>query len=354
MSALGPERWFIDPLGTEAQGVSIRSLLAATDFSEEARHAVDRVAHLSSELNAKATLLHIGKPRPDREPERSFAPSERPTSLPAHRALDVVAAELAAVHGIVVRAETRRGDVCDQLLLMAKTVDLVALSSTRRNPLHRLVIGSIAGRVLDRCRKPVLVVKQAPRGPYRRVLVLTDFSERSIAAAELAARLAPEAELHLFHAIDLRGEADMRFAEVPDSVMRNQRLKRKAAAQIKMDRSTESIGLPSSRFAHAFGHGSVVPLALLKQRALDSDLLVVAKRVRPMTRSFLFWSNARRLSDECPCDILVVPTTDGDIERRRSEGDRDCDGASQAGSIGNRGLRQSAARQPVNGTGASR
>jgi nucleotide-binding universal stress UspA family protein len=318
MSALGSERWFIDPPGTEPRELMISSLLAATDFSEEAQHAVDRVGYLARELNATATLVHIDKSRPNSEQEGTLAPSERSPTLPGHLELELAASELAAAHEIDVRAETRRGDVCDQLFLMANAVDMIAVSAKQRHPLHRMVFGSIAGRLLDRCRKPVLVVKRAPQGPYRRVLVLTDFSERSIAAAELAACIAPEAELHLFHAIDLRGETDMRFAEIPDSVIRMHRLKRKAAAQIEMDRTLASLGLPSSRFAHAFGHGSVVPLALLKQRALDSDLLVVAKRFRPVTRSFILWSNARRLSDECPCDVLVVPTIDRDFESRPS------------------------------------
>ena len=329
MSALGPERWFVDPPRPEEHQVPIRSLLAATDFSEEAWHAVDRVGYLSSELKATATVLHVDKSRPDREPERRFTPPARSGNLPAHRSLDAVATELAAIHRIEVRAETRRGDVYDQLLLMAKTVDVVALSSKRRNPLHRLVFGSIAGRLLDRSTTPVLLVKQAPRGPYRRVLVLTDFSERSIAAAELAARIAPEAELHLFHAIDLRDETDMRFAEVPDSVVRNQRLKRMAAAQTRMDKAVSSIRAPSSRIAHAFGHGNVVPLALLKQRTLASDLLVVARSSRPSARSFLFWSNARRLSDECLCDVLVVPTIESELDSRRAAGDRTFDNVYQ-------------------------
>lgn len=330
MSALGPERWFVDPPRTDEHEVSIRSLLTATDFSEEAWHAVDRVGYLSNELGATTTLLHVDKSGRDREPERRFTPPARSGNLPAQRSLDAVATELATVHGIEVRAETRRGDVCDQLLLMSNVVDVVALSAKRRNPLHRLMFGSIAGRLLERCRKPVLVVKQAPRGPYRRVLVLTDFSERSIAAAELAACIAPEAELHLFHAIDLRDETDMRFTEVPDSVVRNQRLKRMAAAQTRMDKAVGSIRVSSSRFAHAFGHGNVVPLALLKQRALDSDLLVLARSARPLARSFLFWSNARRLSDECPCDVLVVPTIESDFDGRRAAGDRKYDNVYQS------------------------
>lgn len=308
MSALKSPQWFINPSVDAAQASSIRSLLVATDLSPEARHAVDRVSQLSRQLGATATLLHVDNTPAEREPERRFAPLRRSVISPAHRIVDRMASELAAAHGIGVQAETRRGDVCDQILLMSETADLLSMATKRRNPLHRLVFGSIPGRLLDRCRKPMLLVKQAPRGPYRRVLVLTDFSDESVAAAALAARIAPEAELHLFHAIPLRDETEMRMAEVPASVIRTQRLKAKAAAQIRMDRAMASIGDAASRFAHAFGHGNIVPLALLKQRALDSDLLVVANRTRPDARNFRFWRTARRLSDDCPCDVLVVPT----------------------------------------------
>lgn len=319
VSALIPKARFVDnAVDDVVDAPAIRSFLVATDLSEEARLAVDRFAQLSAQLGTLTTLLHVEKSSSDRRPDRRIAPLRHATTSSAYRTLNLTANELTVAHGIEVRAETRRGDVCEQILLMSGSADVVAMASKRRNPLHRLVFGSIPGRLLDRCRRPMLVVKQAPRGAYRSVVVLTDFSAGSIAAAELAASIAPEAELHLFHAIDLREETEMRFAEVPESVIRKQRLKRRAAAQVRMDRALESIGASSSRFAHGFGHGDVVPLAMLKQQALDADLLVVARRSRPATRSFLFWSIARRLSDDCPCDVLVVPTRDADWASQRS------------------------------------
>lgn len=282
MSALMPKARFVDnAVDDVVDAPAIRSFLVATDLSEEARLAVDRVAQLSAQLGTLTTLFHVEKPSSDRGSDRRIAPSRHATTSSAHRTLNLTANELTVAHGIEVQAETRRGDVCEQILLMSGSVDVVAMASKRRNPLHRLVFGSITSRLLDRCRRPMLVVKQAPRGAYRSVVVLTDFSAGSIAAAELAASIAPEAERHLFHAIDLREETEMRFAEVPESVIRKQRLKRRAAAQVRMDRALESIGASSSRFAHGFGHGDVVPLAMLKQQALDADLLVVARRSGP-------------------------------------------------------------------------
>ena len=319
MSALMPEEHVADSANDAAgDAYAIRSFLVATDLSAEARLAVDRVALLSAQLGTAMTLLHVDKPTSEREPETRFAPLKPEATWPEHRRLNLLAHELTAAHRIEVGAATRRGDVCEQILLMSKTADVLAMASKRRNPLHRLIFGSIPGRLVDRCRKPVLVVKRAPREAYRRVLVLTDFSTSSINAAELAACIAPAAELHLFHAIDLRDETEMRFAEIPDSVIRKQRFKRRAAAQVRMDLALESIDVPSSRLTHGFGHGRVVPLALLKQQALDSDLLVVARRIRPAAKSFLFWSIARRLYDDCTCDVLVVHKEDTEGVNRRS------------------------------------
>lgn len=319
MSALMPEQRFADcAIDAAGDAQAIRSILVATDLSEEAELAVDRVALLSVQLGTGMMLLHVDRPTTDREPVARFAPLRPVTTCTGHKKLSLLANELSAAHGIEVQAATRRGDVCEQILLMSETADVLAMTSKRRNPLHRLVFGSIPGRLVERCRTPVLVVKRFPREAYRRVVVLTDFSASSIAAAEFAACIAPAAELHLFHAIDLRDETEMRFAEVPETVIRKQRLKRRAAAQARMDSALESIDVPSSRLAHGFGHGKVVPLALLKQQALDSDLLVVARRFRPVAKSFLFWSIARRLSDDCPCDVLVVPTKEAEGVNRRS------------------------------------
>ena len=46
----------------------------------------------------------------------------------------------------------------------------------------------------------MLVVKRPVRGPYRRVLVATDFSDQSGQALEFSLRLAPGAKVHILHA----------------------------------------------------------------------------------------------------------------------------------------------------------
>jgi nucleotide-binding universal stress UspA family protein len=303
----------IDTAGSEEKSTALRSLLVATDLCDAAGHAVDRIARLAGQIGASATVAHVDRSWSAPAAARHPAPSRHEPDRSARQRLSVLARDLASTHGIVVRAESRRGDVCEQILAMSATADLLALSSKRRHPLHRFVFGSVAGRLLDRCRKPMLLVKRPAREPYRRVLILMDFSARSIEAAEFAAQIAPAAELHLFHAINLRDETDMRFAEVPDSLIRRQRVQRRAVAQARMDHTVGVLDAPAERLVRAFGYGDVAPLALLKQRALDSDLLVVAKQARRGTRSLRFWSTARRLSDNCACDVLVMPIRDDPV-----------------------------------------
>ena len=140
MSALMPKARFVDnAVDDVVDAPAIRSFLVATDLSEEARLAVDRVAQLSAQLGTLTTLLHVEKSSSDRRPDRRIAPLRHATTSSAYRTLNLTANELTVAHGIEVRAETRRGDVCEQILLMSGSADVVAMASKRRNPLHRLV-----------------------------------------------------------------------------------------------------------------------------------------------------------------------------------------------------------------------
>lgn len=79
--------------------------------------------------------------------------------------------------------------------------DLVVTGSRGADFGHRLV-GSVAERVVRMSLRPVLLVRRAPRTPYRRILVPVDFSIWSELSIHTALRVVPGAHLVLLHAVD--------------------------------------------------------------------------------------------------------------------------------------------------------
>src|SRR5699024_4984017 len=64
-------------------------------------------------------------------------------------------------------------------------------------------VSTIGRQLLRRAACSVLVVKSRPRGPYRHLLVGTDFTAESCRGLETAAAWFADAELSLMHVLDI-------------------------------------------------------------------------------------------------------------------------------------------------------
>jgi nucleotide-binding universal stress UspA family protein len=114
--------------------------------------------------------------------------------LVSRRALDVKVE-------IVMRA----GNVVREILAQARAsrADLVVIGSHGRGGVQRLVLGSVAEKVLRQATCPVLTVRRGvsrtrrSRSPFKTILCPTDFSTAGNKAVGYAKRLAREADAQL-------------------------------------------------------------------------------------------------------------------------------------------------------------
>ena len=140
-----------------------KHILLTTDFSEESYRAFAPVIDLAEALGARITLLYV-LPTMDHQP--TGAPFVSPVPLPTdEELLQRARADLELLRdrfaGVELRLEARVGDdIGDTIKACADElgVDLVALASHGRGGLSRLVMGSVAQRVLKHSTVPVLVV----------------------------------------------------------------------------------------------------------------------------------------------------------------------------------------------------
>ena len=144
-----------------------------------------------------------------------------------------------------------------------------------------------------------------PLGPGHKVLVLTDLSDESVAAAKVAAAVAPAAQVHLFHVLSLREEEEMRMVGIAPAVIRRQRRVIMVQAHLRMHELVSHLE-GSSRFVYAFGHGSLNPVVLRKIESIGADLLVLARKPRSGLRALCRPGTAQRLVDQCRCHVLAV------------------------------------------------
>jgi nucleotide-binding universal stress UspA family protein len=280
---------------------TLESLLIATDFSPEARHAAQRGARLAKEAGAtRVALMHVLGAAPE-----GF---ERQVAAQAERALAELAAQLGPLAGITVEPRLARGSAVDRLAEAGSAFSLIVAGARGEDPLFDLALGRTSERLIRRSKRPVLLVKSEPRGPYARVLAAVDFSPPSQAAALLAARLAPGASLELAHAFESEFESTLRFAGAADDQVALYRQQARAGAEADMERMIAEAGLPAARLTRTIVHGYAPRVIAEAAAGAGAELVAVGRHQPSRLEALLLRSVALEVVERTPCDVLVVPS----------------------------------------------
>jgi nucleotide-binding universal stress UspA family protein len=289
----------------------INSLLAATDFSELSRLAAERAARLAGASGARLYLVHAVSGRALVQLEQLLGMNtavEAQLLAQARQALDHLADALSAAHGVTVDRTLLQGAVLDQITQEANRVeaDIVVVGARGTGYLRHFLLGSTAERLLRKSLHPMLVVKQAPREAYRRVLVPVDFSAWSAPLIELAREVAPGAHLVLLNAYEVPFEGKLRFASVADATIESYRAKSHRAASLQLQALAADAGLKPADWTPCIPHAEPSQAIIEHEQAFDCDLIVIGKQGQSMTEDLLLGSVTKHVLVECAGDVLVA------------------------------------------------
>jgi nucleotide-binding universal stress UspA family protein len=285
------------------------TLLAATDFSADADNAVSRAAMLAGAHGAALELLHVID-ESALDALRRVSPASvdlETTLLDATRALlDRRAVGIEQADSIRATPAVRVGSVRDEILAAAERVDLVVLGARGENPIRDAILGTTAESLLRKCRRPVLVVKRPAERRYGRVLVAADFSAHSPVVLREALRIAPAAELDLFHAYQLAFEGRLQYAGVQAPEIERFRAQVRDEAKAKLDALVADIGVIPDRVYPVLGHGDPSSLLLRKASELGVDLIAIGKRGESALEELFLGSVTRHVLADAECDVLML------------------------------------------------
>ncbi len=289
------------------------SLLAATDFSDPARHALERAAQLTATLSgARLTLAHIVSSSM-LERLRGLVQDEAPGVQArlldeAQAALNEQVAQLTGKYGCPAETVLRQGlalhaipDLADEL-----QADLLVMGARGAHFVHELLIGSTTERVLRQTRRPLLAVKQRPRGAYRRVLVPVDFSAHAANAAKTAHAWLPDAEIVLLHAFGVEMESTLRFASIAEEQIHAYRARARETAFEAMEQFIAELAIPTSRLTRRIVHGAATLQILEHEQSLDIDLIVMGKHGQSALEELLLGSVTKHVLAYSGGDVLVA------------------------------------------------
>jgi nucleotide-binding universal stress UspA family protein len=274
--------------------MTIKSILAVTDFSPDCAAAFERAALLASQHGARLDLLHL-----------EGAPNNAITEPVAR--LEQRARQFRRRFGIEVAVRPRQVLSAENMRRMTEGQDLLVVHRFADRLLARMFKMTAVDRMLRHSRCPVLLVRGGVGAAYQAVVAAVDFSDTSRQAALMGSMLAGSARLELFHCVSVRDEARLRSAEVSTAALVAYRGHVLKTASHSMDELTQALALAKGRAATFLGRGDPARQTVVRQRAVGADLVVVGRRPQSALADVVAGSVAHHLLACATSDVLVVP-----------------------------------------------
>jgi nucleotide-binding universal stress UspA family protein len=285
-------------------------ILAATDFSAPARHAADRAARLARVSAAPLTLMHVlpaGALQGLRHWLGSDSGAEQQLQARALQQLQKQADDLRAARHVPVATRHANGAPVEALVHAAEALDasLLVLGARGEGFLRRWVMGSTVERLLHRSQRPLLVVRQVPQGPYRRVLLALDFSLWSRQALMLAQLVAPHARLLLLHAFQVPFAEKLQFAGVDAATIEHYRTRARAEASQQVQAMAQTARLTEGQWEPRIVEGDAAQRIVELEQELGCDLVVLGKHGQSAAEDLLLGSVTQHVLAQGSSDVLV-------------------------------------------------
>ena len=282
----------------------IRSILAATDLSDEGDLVIRAAADLAHTVGATLNVVHVAAPwtkedAPQHESaleeqvsrilerQSSNAPVEPPSGPPTAGKMDTAVVYDRPYHGILVRAGTVHAD-------------LIVVGSHRGGSVGARWSGTTAERIVRSADVPCLVVNRPVSLPFSHVGVGIDFSPSSRGAAALAGEWLPlfsdddgTPRVSLVHVAPPQSDAEGNLEEEVSRVQGGAR------------------GQPPREDVHIEGvlRRSSTPAEELVRWAEEEqpDLLVTSTEAHSGLARVWKGSQATTLAMQAPCPVMIVP-----------------------------------------------
>lgn len=290
--------------------IRIAHVLCPVDFSEISRRALNHATALAQWYESRLTVLNVFPVMPvmdvpplvldDKMRHELTGQLRRFTELvPAGVRLELLVEQADSIHeGIQTHAAV-------------SSVDLVVMGSHGRSGFKRLLLGSVAERVIRHARCPTMIVPAqahdvVPEGPvrYRTILCPVDFSPHSIHAVGYAVTLAEEADadLRLLHVLP----------QLPAELQELESSFEDVRLQIEGDRLRrlgELVPHDATMYCtvHTALRQGVVHREILAAAAEHpADLIVMGAQGGGALDAAIFGSNTERVARAACCPVLVV------------------------------------------------
>jgi nucleotide-binding universal stress UspA family protein len=299
--------------------MAIRTIVVGVDFSPVSEVACRQAVGVARRAGARVVLAHAaaipeqpeGLPSSMSDTAQAYLGVLRGRMADDKRTLAEIGERLGG-QGVDISHVLVDGFPDDALVTAAHDLgaELIVTGSHGRRGLGRILLGSVAERVVRAAPVPVLVGRgahDAADGGFHRILVATDFSDASERGFDLALSIAAEgAAVELVHFWQLPALSRAHAADEVDATLADIRagMEQHGAERGAEALATRDTTRASVRYSLREGDArdGIVDLA----RIAGCDLIVVGSHGRRGLRRLLLGSVAESTVRHAPCSVLVA------------------------------------------------
>jgi nucleotide-binding universal stress UspA family protein len=288
-------------------------ILCPVDFSEFSARAVHHAVLLAKSYGAPLTMLHVVATSPTVDvPPIELTAADREHLVQTMKALVGEAPSSVPIDFRVCEARDVRQEILEQIDILK--ANLVVIGTHGRTGFEKLLLGSVAEKVLRKASCPVMVVpRSAPDavGPvhFTRIVCPVDFSGCSEKALTYALSIAQEtdAQLTIMHVIEMPPELREHFATVPDLDIDRLHASARAAATQRVRDLVSRSARGSRAVDVVVREGAAYRQILAVAAEQRSDVIVMGVEGRGAVDLAVFGSNTSHVIRAATCPVLAVP-----------------------------------------------
>ena len=278
-----------------------RKILVAIDGSDSGFHALRESFKLAIDEKSWITVVSVVPPFEGDLELVGVRDIKTALRQPCEKALSA-AVNIAQAERALIKTVCEEGEIYGRIvdLAEAENCDLIIMGRKGTRHLEKTLVGNVTARVIGHSQRDVLVVPDNSHVGWKRILVATDGSRYSRAAAERAIDFAKSygGQLRVVSVVDVPPEF---YAEAPNAV---DDMIGKAKGHVKDIRlRAESMGVNAEGFV---GEGEAYQIITNLATKEGADVIVMSSHGRTGLRRLLMGSVAEKVIGHSPCPVLVV------------------------------------------------
>jgi len=279
-----------------------RKILFPVDYSDPCTAALPYVKELVQHFNAQLSLVHAYGSEALALTDLALIDPALPAAAATaeHERLHKFAAEkFPAIHAETFVGLGEAGEII-HAQISHQQADLVMLPTHGRGPVRKMLLGSVAAKVLHDATAAVWTATpdalSDARGPYKSILCACALDEtEDVVVLKAAAWIARSYNarlsiLHIVNVVPISGAID--YVALQDSL--------RDAANIRLRELKAELGIDAP---HRIAEGPVASSVRREAERVQADLIITGRGLELGAIS-RFWSNLYPIVRESPCPVL--------------------------------------------------